>query len=179
VTGPSRRGKGRLPPNIQGRPTKQGGSFKYRTLHMQQPQEASDVLPKHYSRECCAWDDGCKADNIFRVAFQNVNSFGATHYQHNLQEFAATQQELQIDFIGITEHCLNASQPKVLNNITKTLNRDFRGGDIIQMNSSTIETLSPYLPGGTASILMGNHITRVNPIGKGGDEHGRWNFISL
>jgi hypothetical protein len=117
--------------------------------------------------------------HTFRIAFQNVNSLGTSQYHHNIQDIAMSQHELQIDLIGITEHCLNTSQPKVLNTIQRSLNQHFRGQYVIQMNSSSIETSTPYLPGGTASLLIGEQITRIDPIGRGGDEHGRWSFITL
>ena len=40
------------------------------------------------------------------------------------------------------------------------------------MNSAMIDTISPYLPGGTAAVLLGHNIGRMDPMGKGGDEHG-------
>lgn len=120
-----------------------------------------------------------KEDNTFRIAFQNTNSLGSNQYHHNIQEFASTQQQLQIDYAGITEHCLNINQPKVLNNIQKSLNRHHRGQYAIQMNSANMNTVTPYLPGGTAALLMGHHVTRIDPFGRGGDQHGRWSYITL
>lgn len=120
-----------------------------------------------------------KEDNTFRIAFQNVNSLGTSQYTHNIQEIATTQQELQIDYVGITEHCLNLSQPKIRNTIQKSLNRHFLGQFALQMNSSTMNTVSPYLPGGTAALIMGDHITRIDPGGRGGDDKGRWSFFTL
>lgn len=95
-----------------------------------------------------------KQDQTFRIAFQNVNSLGATQYTHNIQELATTQHELQIDYVGITEHCLNLSQPKILNNVKTSLNRHFLGQYSIQMNSPSTDTVSPHLPGGTAALLL-------------------------
>jgi hypothetical protein len=120
-----------------------------------------------------------KEEQTFRLAFQNVNSLGTNQYEHNIQEFATTQQELQIDFAGITEHCLNTSQLKVLNTIHKSLNRHFRGQYVMQMNSASLDTISPYLPGGTANLIIGEHLSRIDPHGRGGDQHGRWSFFTL
>jgi type IV secretory pathway VirB10-like protein len=77
-----------------------------------------------------------KEANTFRVLFQNVNSFGTTQYQHNILEFANSQDTLQVDFAGITEHCLNISQPRVLNSIQQSLNKFYRGQYAIQFNSA-------------------------------------------
>jgi hypothetical protein len=121
----------------------------------------------------------CKEENTFRLIFQNINSLGTTQYAHNIQEIATTQKELQIDYAGITEHSLNVSQPKVLNTIQKALNYHFRGQHAIQMNSANMETISSYLPGGTASLIIGDHTTRIDPLGRGGDQHGRWSYFTL
>lgn len=120
-----------------------------------------------------------KEANTFRVLFQNVNSFGATQYQHNIQEFANAQDILQVDFAGITEHCLNISQPKILNSIQQSLNKFYRGQYAIQFNSADIQTLSTYLPGGTAALIIGDHTSRIEPQGRGGDHLGRWSFFTL
>lgn len=120
-----------------------------------------------------------KEDHTFRIAFQNVNGLGTYQYPHNVQELVTTQQELQIDYVGITEHCLNMSQHQIRNNIHKSLNQYFRGQFALQMNSTNMITLSPYLPGGTAALLLGDHISRIDPGGKGGDEQGRWSFLTL
>ena len=42
-----------------------------------------------------------------------------------------------------------------------------------------MQTTSPYLPGGTASLLLGKTISRIEPHCRGGDEMGRWSFITL
>jgi hypothetical protein len=120
-----------------------------------------------------------RQDKTFRLAFQNVNSLGSSNYSHSIQEFAETQLRLQIDLAGLTEHCLNVSQPKVLNTIQKSLNRHHRGQYAIQMNSADLTTTSPYLPGGTASLLLGDHLTRIDASGRGGDPLGRWSYFTL
>jgi hypothetical protein len=120
-----------------------------------------------------------KPENTFRIIYQNINSLGASQYHHNIQELAVTQQELQIDLAGLTEHCLNTTQPRIINSIRQSLNRQFLGQYVIQMNFAQVETLTPYLPGGTASLLIGNTIARLEPTGRGGDAQGRWSYLSF
>lgn len=47
------------------------------------------------------------------------------------------------------------------------------------MNSASLDTISPYLPGGTANLIIGEHLSRIDPHGRGGDQHGRWSFFTL
>ena len=49
----------------------------------------------------------------------------------------------------------------------------------MQIDCGIMTTTTPYLPGGTASLLLGESIGRIEPNGKGGDIMGRWSFISL
>jgi hypothetical protein len=120
-----------------------------------------------------------KPEHTFRILYHNINSLGTSQYHHNIQELVVTQQELQVDLAGFTEHCLNATQPLILNSIRQSLNRQFLGQYVIQMNSAQVDTLTPYLPGGTASLLIGNQIARLEPMGRGGDTQGRWSFLSF
>jgi hypothetical protein len=47
------------------------------------------------------------------------------------------------------------------------------------MNSSDLTTTSPYLPGGTAALLLGEHISRIDASGRCGDPLGRWSYFTL
>jgi hypothetical protein len=119
------------------------------------------------------------SSHTFRIAFNNVNSLGAHTYSHSIQQLAETQSTLSVDCLGITEHCLNVSQPRVRNTLSQSLKRDFLGRHILQIDSSNLQTLSPYLPGGTAILVVGTLIGRVAPNGRGGDPMGRWSYITL
>jgi hypothetical protein len=79
-----------------------------------------------------------KPEHTFRILYQNINSLGTSQYHHNIQELAVTQQELQVDLAGFTEHCLNVTQPRILNSIRQSLNRQFLGQYVIQMNSAQV-----------------------------------------
>jgi hypothetical protein len=117
--------------------------------------------------------------NTFRLAFNNVNSLGAHTYSQTIQQLADTQSNFAIDILGITEHCLNVNQPRVRNNLSRGLNQDFLGQHSLQIDCSNLQTVSPYLPGGTAILVIGSLIGRVAPHGKGGDPMGRWSYITL
>lgn len=120
-----------------------------------------------------------KPPNTFRLAYNNINSLGSTQYSFSIQQLAATQATLDVDYFGMTEHCLNIGQPRVRSTLTKSLNRDYLGQHVLQIDSANMQTLSPYLPGGTGILLVGPIIGRVAPNGKGGDPMGRWSFVSL
>jgi hypothetical protein len=59
------------------------------------------------------------------------------------------------------------------------LNIDFLGRHSLQIDSSNLQTISPYLPGGTAILIVGSLLGRVAPNGKGGDPMGRWSYVTL
>lgn len=117
--------------------------------------------------------------NTFRVVFNNVNSLGSHHYRTKIQELANTQQYLDIDYLGITEHCLNANQHEVVQNLRKSLQLYNYGHYILQINSGQMCTNTPYLPGGTAALVMGHTIGRIEPTGRQGDNMGRWSYITF
>jgi hypothetical protein len=120
-----------------------------------------------------------KPINTFRITFNNINSLGAHQYHHTIQQIAETQQSLGIDYLGMTEHCLNTTQPNVMRTIQNSLRRHHLGRYILQMNSSETQTATPYLPGGTAALLMGDNISRLEPNGRNGDSMGRWSYMTL
>ncbi len=120
-----------------------------------------------------------KGADTFRLAYNNINSIGTHHYGHSIQQLAETQSQLDIDVLGFTEHCLNIGQPRVRRNLSISLNQAFLGQHSLQIDSSNLQTLSPYLPGGTAMLSLGKIIGRIVPNGKGGDSMGRWSYITL
>lgn len=120
-----------------------------------------------------------KLPNTFRLVFNNINSLGAHQFSHLIQQLAATQSMLDIDFLGFTEHCLNISQPRTRSTLTKSLNQHFLGTHAYQFDSSKLQTISPYLPGGTALVLLGPIFGRIAPNSRGGDPMGRRSYITL
>jgi len=114
-----------------------------------------------------------------RIAFNNINGLGSQQYSHTIQHIADSQRSLEIDILGITEHCLNIGQPRVRNTIHTNLKKHFLGQYILQIDSAQMTTKTAYLPGGTATLLLGNIIGRLEPNGRGGDPLGRWSYITL
>jgi hypothetical protein len=114
-----------------------------------------------------------------RIAFNNINGLGSQQYSHTIQHIADSQRSLEIDILGITEHCINIGQPRVRNTIHTNLKKHFLGQYILQIDSAQMTTKTAYLPGGTATLLLGNIIGRLEPNGRGGDPLGRWSYITL
>lgn len=120
-----------------------------------------------------------KPPNTFRVVFNNTNGFGSQRYGPFIQQLSESQTTLQVDFLGVTEHGLNSGQPRIRNNLHHHLKQHHLGKYYFQINSSNMETASAYLPGGTAILLLGPIIGRLEPSGNGGDPIGRWSYITL
>jgi hypothetical protein len=119
-----------------------------------------------------------KEDNTFRICYSNINGLGTNAYSA-IREIAANQQTREIDYLGVTEHCMNMNQPKTKSGILQALKSDHLGCFSLQMDSGKMMTTSPYLPGGTAAIILGDPVGRIEPTGKNGDPMGRWSYITL
>lgn len=91
-----------------------------------------------------------KPINTFRLTFSNINSLGSNQYNKTIQQLAETRKSLLgIDYLGITEHCL---QPNVMRTIHNSLRQHYLGQYVPQMNyTSHSQQSSPNLPGGTHS----------------------------
>jgi hypothetical protein len=120
-----------------------------------------------------------KEDNTFRIYYSNINGLGSTTYSSAIREIAANQQTRQVDYLGVTEHCININQPKTKSTILQALKSDHLGCFSLQMDSGKMMTTSPYLPGGTAAIILGDPVGRIEPTAKDGDPMGRWSYITL
>jgi hypothetical protein len=120
-----------------------------------------------------------KSTNTVRLAFQNLNGLGTNQYQHQLAILAHEQISLDIDILGMTEHCVNTSHQDILKTLHQAIKQTTNEKTSLQINSSTSQTNHRYLPGGTATLLVGNTVGRVEPNGKGGDPLGRWSYVHL
>ena len=79
----------------------------------------------------------------------------------------------------MTEHCIHIHHQDTLKNIQQTLKNNIQDKSFLQMNASRTPTTQRYLPGGTAIMMVGNTIGRIEPKGSGGDYMGRWSYIHL
>ena len=50
---------------------------------------------------------------------------------------------------------------------------------VLQIDAGTMVTDNVYLPGGTAMIVTGDTVGRLEPKGQGGDPLGRWSYVHL
>jgi len=119
-----------------------------------------------------------KPHNVFRVVFNNINGLGSGQYRDNIKHLAATQSKWEVDYLGMTEHCINSNQPLIIKNIHTSLRQHHLGQYALQINSGQMTTTTAYLPGGTAILAMGPSISRIEPSGREGDNMGRWSSIT-
>lgn len=120
-----------------------------------------------------------KQPQTLRIAFQNLNGLGSQHYTQNLALLANEQADLAIDILGMTEHCINIHHQDTLKNIHQTIRQTITEKSTIQIDASKSPTTQRYLPGGTATLLLGPIVGRIEPNGRGGDSMGRWSYIHL
>jgi len=123
--------------------------------------------------------DNDKPTNTVRIAFQNLNGLGTTQYQQHISLIANEQVSLDIDILGMTEHCINVSHKDTLKNLHNAIRNTTKEKTTLQINSSNSKTTQRFLPGGTATLLIGNTVGRVEPSGRGGDSLGRWSYIHM
>ena len=48
---------------------------------------------------------------------------------------------------------------------------------VLQIDAGNMSTKNVYLPGGTAMIIAGNAVGRIEPNGTQGDPMGRWSLV--
>jgi hypothetical protein len=120
-----------------------------------------------------------KSPQTTRLVFHNINGLGTTQYRQQISILANDQLSLDIDILGMTEHCLNIHHQDTLKNIQQTLKNSIQDKLFLQMNATRSSTTQRYLPGGTAIMMIGNTIGRLEPKGKGGDYMGRWSYIHM
>jgi hypothetical protein len=120
-----------------------------------------------------------KPTTTFRIAFNNINGLGSQQYEHSIQQLVESQSPLGIDLLAIIEHFLNTEQPRVRNTLQRSLQQNFLGRYVLQINSGQMQTTSAYLPGGPATLLVDRIVGRLESNGRGGDTMGRWNCVTL
>jgi len=120
-----------------------------------------------------------KPSKTLRIAFQNLNGLGKNHYQNQISLLANEQVTLDIDILCMTEHCLNTQHQDNLKNLHKTIQATTAEKTALQINASNSPTSQRYLPGGTAIMLIGHTVGRIEPNGRGGDKMGRWSYVHL
>ena len=120
-----------------------------------------------------------KPPHTLRITFQNINGIGTTHYKQQLTILANDQIALDIDILGMTEHCLHIHHRDTLKNVQQSIRGSTQEKTFLQINASKSLTTQRYLPGGTAILMIGNTVGRIEPQGRGGDRMGRWSFVQL
>ena len=120
-----------------------------------------------------------KPTKTLRLAFQNLNGLGSTQYKNQISLLANEQVTLDIDILGMTEHCVNIRHQDTLKNLQQAIRSTTYEKTTLQINASESPTNQRYLPGGTALMLIGNTVGRIEPNGRGGDAMGRWSYVHL
>ena len=120
-----------------------------------------------------------KPSKTLRIAFQNLNGLGTHQCKNQISLLANEQVTLDIDILCMSEHCLNIKHQDTLKNLQQTIRSTTVEKTSFQINSSDSPTTQRYLPGGTAILLIGHTVGRIEPDGRGGDPMGRWSYVHL
>ena len=93
---------------------------------------------------------------------------------------ANEQCSLDVDVQGITEHCINIHHHDTHSRLQSGIRQNLPDQKVVlQIDAGNMSTENVYLPGGTAMIVTGNAVGRIEPNGTQGDPMGRWSFIHL
>ena len=121
-----------------------------------------------------------KPDHTFRIMFHNVNGIGSKNYINNMSILANEQCTLEVDVQGITEHCINIHHFDTHSKLQSGVRQQIVDQKVVmQIDAGNMSTESVYLPGGTATIVIGDTVGRLEPKGQNGDPMGRWSYIHL
>jgi len=122
-----------------------------------------------------------KPDNTFRFMFHNINGIGTKGFIANMAALANEQCSLEVDIQGITEHCINIHHHDTHSRLQSGVRQNLPDQKVVlQIDAGNMSTENVYLPGGTAMIIAGNAVGRIEPNGKqGGDPMGRWSLVHL
>jgi len=143
-------------------------------------EEMEPTPPNSPSRIWIGQFNDPKPPHTYRILFHNVNSLqGNKAFDETLPILLNEQVNLKIDYMGITEHCLNLHYCNTSEMLHRSVKWSTTHRSIHQFNCGIMHTTSTYLPGGTAAILLGENTGRVDQNGKGGDNMGRWSYVTL
>ena len=121
-----------------------------------------------------------KPAHTFRIMFHNVNGIGSKNYINNMSILANEQCTLEVDVQGITEHCINIHHFDTHSKLQSGVRQQIVDQKVVmQIDAGNMSTESVYLPGGTATIVIGDTVGRLEPKGQNGDPMGRWSYIHL
>ena len=120
-----------------------------------------------------------KPPNTIRFIFQNLNGIGTKNAAQNMATLISEQISVEADILGMTEHCINTTYHDTHNLIQTNIKHTIPDKVNLQITSSTFQTDTPYLPGGTAISTTGTNVGRILHNHRGGDDMGRWTYITL
>ena len=121
-----------------------------------------------------------KPPQTFRMMFHNINGIGTKQFIQNMATITNEQCTLGVDIQGITEHCINVHHMDTHSRLQSGVKQQI--GDqkvVIQIDAGNMATDNVYLPGGTAMIVTGDAVGRLEPKGHNGDALGRWSYVNL
>ncbi len=121
------------------------------------------------------WDTGEYTDS-FRLGSINIGGISQSNRWIDWEIIISTMNELQIDFLGLTELGVNFKNSRVLSSFTEATHHFDQH---LKINTSCSNQLmsSTKKRGGTLSALSGRWTPRI--LSSTSDSKGRWNTITL
>ena len=121
-----------------------------------------------------------KPPKTFRMMFHNINGIGTKNFISNMATLINEQCTLKVDLQGITEHCINIHHLDTHSRLQSGSKQQINDQKvIIQIDAGNMSTETTYLPGGTAIMVTGDTVGRLEPKGQNGDPMGRWSYMHL
>ena len=116
---------------------------------------------------------------VYRVLLQNTNGIDPRPENYNFQLSLNTCFDHCIAFLSLTETNLEWLKFNNRDNMKQSLKKWWDGA-VFQTSTSSIPFSENYKPGGTASIVCGNHwVARIIEKGSDASGLGRWTYIGL
>jgi hypothetical protein len=143
-----------------------------------------DWIRDEYKREATGGFFGhsmTQIDNttVYRVLLQNTNGIDPNLGNYTFQLSLNTCYDNCVAFIALTETNIEWRHHANRDNLRRSLNK-WWDGSVSQTSTSNISFTDKYKPGGTASIICGNHwVARIIEKGEDAAGLGRWTYVGL
>lgn len=119
-----------------------------------------------------------KSETTTRIMFHNIHHL-PLQGPNGLESFIHYQSILQVDLQAFSEHCLDTTKFRVIQQAKNIIRNIHSSRATIQLDSSQEQAQNVYKPGGTGLLALGLLTSRLEPQGKGGDSLGRWSHMTF
>jgi hypothetical protein len=118
------------------------------------------------------------SSTVFRVVLQNPNGLSLTYDAISLRDELTTCSQYGPAIVHLPKTNVNWKRPDQFMAFKSAVHRTWMNS-VITVSRSPEDFLSNYQPGGTATIVCNNWISRVTNKGEDHMGLGRWSYVTL